>query len=65
MIKERYIIEHNKLAEEWLEDNPEASEEDAYEATAEAVNEAVEEYLANQADHAYEYRKDQLIEDNY
>lgn len=48
--KKYFISAHNKLTEEYLEENPDATDDEAADATAEAANDETSEMLAEYGD---------------
>jgi hypothetical protein len=58
MTKELFIKMHNELIEQYLEENPEADEAEAYNKTADLAGDAFVEYLEVKADLARDIEKD-------
>ena len=61
-VADLYIEQHEKLAAKYMEEHPEANEEDAYDNTAKLVDDAIQDHLANQGDYLYEQHKDRQME---
>ena len=57
MSKELYMDAHEELIAEYLDENPDADEAEAYEATADGAYERMTDKLVDIADHAREQRK--------
>tara|TARA_R110000824_G_scaffold3982_5_gene18972 strand:+ start:68 stop:250 length:183 start_codon:yes stop_codon:yes gene_type:complete len=57
MTREVYIKIHNKLIEEYLEENPEADAAEVYDKTADLAGDAYGDYLATNADLARDLAK--------
>jgi len=53
---------HAELVEEYLDDHPEATEDEAYEATADLVYERMQDNLADMGDWLYEQQRDLMNE---
>lgn len=53
-----YIEAHDDLIAKYLKDNPNDTEEEAYEATADAVDQEVQDRVEANADAAHEAMKD-------
>ena len=58
MSKDWFALAHEELVSEYLEENPDADWDEAYEATADAANERMQDNLADYGDHLYQQRKD-------
>ncbi len=58
-VKELYIAAHEAAIERYLEDNPEASEMEAYEATGDAAYEGMRDMMADRIDAARDRMKEQ------
>jgi hypothetical protein len=56
--KELYIEAHEAAIEAYLEAHPDASEEEAYEATGEQAWNDMGDMMADRADHYYQQMKD-------
>lgn len=52
MSREHFMAAHEELIEEYLEQHPGATEQQAYEATADAAYDRMRDKLADMADHA-------------
>lgn len=50
--KEVFILKHDDLVAEYLEAHPEASEAEAYDLTADAAMNAMQEHFADMVDYA-------------
>lgn len=61
MSKELYIAAHEEAIEEYLEANPDATEDEAYERTADAAYTRMTDRLAGMADHYRQLRKDGML----
>ena len=57
MIKELWIEEHEKLVEEYLNDHPEAEWSEAYERTADLVDDRLRDRIADMIDEARDRMK--------
>ena len=57
MSKELFIIAHEQCIEEYLEEHPDATEAEAYEATADAAGKRYIENVADMIDQARERAK--------
>ena len=58
-MKELYMAAHDELIANWLEDHPEASEEEAYEATADRAYYRMKDKYADLVDQAKQKLKDE------
>lgn len=63
MSKEMFMEFHDGLVEEYMEENPAASEDEAIDATADQAMEKVKEHYDGLGDYQYERMKDQRMED--
>lgn len=61
MSKELYIDAHEAAIEDYLEEHPEATEAEAYEATADSAYTRMTDNLAAQADHYRQLKKDGML----
>jgi hypothetical protein len=61
MSKERFIAAHEQLIEEYMEAHPEASEQEAYEKTADHAHGRMSDNLADMIDDARQRAKDSRI----
>ena len=59
MSKDWYMAAHEKLAEEYLEENPEATDEEAFDKTADAAYDRMRDNLADMADRLRQRAKDE------
>lgn len=57
-MKELFIQAHEELIAEYLEEHPEATEAEAYEATADAASERMRDKYADMVDSARQMQKD-------
>ena len=57
-MKELYIAAHEELIEEYLEAHPEATDSEAYEATADAAYERMQDKIAAEIDYLRDLRKE-------
>jgi len=64
-VKDLYIEQHEKLIADYMEEHPDADEQDVYDETAQYVDAEVEDYLAEQGDYLYEQQKDRRLEEKY
>lgn len=60
-MKELYIKAHEELIADYLESNPSATEQQAYDATADLAHGRMTEALADRIDHARQLRKEGLL----
>ena len=60
MSKDYFIQAHEELIAEYLEKNPNATEDQAYEATSDAAYDRMRDNLADLADRLHDDRKDRL-----
>lgn len=60
-MKELYIAAHEELIEEYFEAHPDATEAEAYEATADAADERMSANLADRIDRARQMHKDGML----
>lgn len=58
MTKELYIDAHMELVDEYLDEHPEATEQEAYERTADAAYDRMTDRLADMADHYRDLAKE-------
>lgn len=63
MSKEMFMEFHDGLVEEYMAENPDASEDEAIDATADQAMEKVKDYYDVLGDYQYERMKDQRMED--
>lgn len=61
--KEMWIAKHDDLISEYMESHPEATEKQAQDATAQLVDEAVQDYYDGLGDYQYEQMKDRKMEE--
>lgn len=61
MMKELYMVAHDRLIEEYLEAHPDASEHDAYEKTADAAYGRMTDMWADMIDDARQREKDRWV----
>jgi hypothetical protein len=57
-VKDLYIEQHEKAMADYLEAHPEASDEEAYDSTAQAAHERLTDYYADMADHYRDMAKE-------
>ena len=62
MSKEMWIATHDELIENWLEEN-DGTEEEAIEATAHLVDDAVQDYYEGLGDYLHDQAKDRKMEE--
>jgi hypothetical protein len=56
---------HEQLVEEYLEEHPHASEDEAYEATADLAYERMQDNLAEYGDWLHEQRRDRMMDEEH
>jgi|TARA_R110000803_G_scaffold53140_3_gene109079 hypothetical protein len=61
--KEMWIAKHDELIENWLEENPDGTEEDAQDATAHLVDDMVQDYYCGLGDYRHDQAKDRKLEE--
>ena len=61
--KEAWIAKHDELIENWLLDNPNGTEDEAIEATAHLVDDAVQDYYEGLGDYLHDQAKDRKLEE--
>ena len=60
-----FISTHDELIDEYMEENPEATEDEAAEATAEEANDKTGEMLAEYGDWQRQQNKDRQMEEDH
>lgn len=63
--KEFFIMTHDELIDEYMEENPNATEDEASEATAEEANDKTGEMLAEYGDWQRQQNKDRQMEEDH
>ena len=61
MSKEQFIEAHEELVEEYLEANPNATDAEAYDRTADAAYGRMTDRMADMADHYRQLREDRML----
>lgn len=63
MSKEWFIAAHEELIAEYLEEHPDADEDEAYEATADKAGDVYADKLADYGDYLHDVARDRRMED--
>lgn len=63
-MKEMYMDFHEQLMEKYLEEHPDATDEEAYEATSDQAYNDLGDYMADLADRAWQAEKDRRLQED-